>query len=92
MYTKMIRLMSDGRMHSQYELSRELEISPETVQAFIEYLSMRGTLFSAEPRSDEAACANSCRRCMGCKGCLNKKPLEYSATLWVFRDELNKEN
>lgn len=92
MVAKFIRLMSDGKMYSQHELSRELNLSLETVQAFIEYLSIKRMLITAEQQPEESSsCSNGCSRYAGCKGCIKKQSSGHTLTLWEFRKKLHQD-
>ena len=44
MFQKLINLLNNGKTYSQYELSKEMGVSTETLQGFMEYLSEKGFL------------------------------------------------
>jgi hypothetical protein len=88
MFENFIRLLSDGKTYSQYELSKKLDVSIETVQAFIEYLSIKRILSCVEYQAEESSCSTYCNRCTGCKGCVKKQPPGHTPTLWEFRKKV----
>lgn len=85
MFSKFIRLINDGKAYSQYELSQELKLSLETVQAFIEYLSVNNILLRVERQPEESSCSNNCNRCAGCKKNIKNQPLGHTPILWAFQ-------
>lgn len=69
MFQKLISLLHDGNLYSQYELSKELGISTETLQGFMEYLSKKGFLVPIEFQKDIVRNADKCDKCTGCTKC-----------------------
>ncbi len=69
MFQKLISLLHDGKLYSQYELSKELGISTETLQGFMEYLSEKGFLTPVEFQKDINRETSKCSKCTGCTRC-----------------------
>jgi len=69
MFQKLINLLNNGKTYSQYELSKEMGVSTETLQGFIEYLSDKGFLARVEFQKDIDRETNRCSRCSKCTGC-----------------------
>ncbi len=69
MFQKLISLLNSGRIYSQYELSKELDISIETLQEYINYLSERGFLKEVEFQKDDNCKSNKCSNCKSGKSC-----------------------
>lgn len=70
MFQKLINLLNNGKTYSQYELSKEMGVSTETLQGFIEYLSEKGFLVPIETQKDIDCETNRCSRCGKCTGCM----------------------
>ena len=69
MFQKLINLLNNGKTYSQYELSKEMGVSTETLQGFMEYLSEKGFLVPIEIQKDIDRETNRCSRCSKCTGC-----------------------
>ena len=69
MFQKLINLLNNGKTYSQYELSKEMGVSTETLQGFIEYLSDKGFLARVEFQKDIDRDADKCSKCTVCMGC-----------------------
>ena len=69
MFQKLINLLNNGKTYSQYELSKEMGVSTETLQGFMEYLSEKGFLALVEFQNDIDRDINKCSKCTGCMGC-----------------------
>lgn len=69
MLQKLISLLHDGKVYSQYELSKELGVSKETLQGFMEYLSEKGFLAPVEFQKGIDRDADKCGKCTGCTKC-----------------------
>ena len=68
MFQKLINLLNNGKTYSQHELSKEMGVSTETLQGFIEYLSEKGFLARVEFQKDIDRETNRCSRCSKCTG------------------------
>lgn len=74
MFQKLINLLNNGKTYSQYELSKEMGVSTETLQGFIEYLSEKGFLVPIETQKDIDRDINKCSKCTGCTRCSGTNP------------------
>ena len=62
MFEKLIQLLNSGKTFTQYELSEQRGISPETLQSYIEYLHRKGLLSQIALEADNTTCSGSCSR------------------------------
>ena len=76
MFQKLISLLNSGKMYSQYELSKELGVSTETLQEYIEYLSEKGFLKEVEFQKDDNCKSKKCGNCKSGKSCFMGKIME----------------
>ncbi|NMD39061.1 MAG: hypothetical protein GYA87_10335, partial [Christensenellaceae bacterium] len=58
--------MNNGKIYSQYELSEQLGISPETLQSYIEYLFKKGLISRISMETEQNKCSGRCNNCSGC--------------------------
>ncbi len=80
--------MSEGKTYTQIELAKELNVSVETAQCFIEYLTERGLLSKVEYYSDKSSCLSGSNQCEKCKRCAKRTSFENKPILF----ELKKKN
>ncbi len=84
MFKKLIQVMREDRTYSQYELARELGISEEVLESYIEYLYEQGYLLKVDYREAHAGCSSNCSCCKSCKGRAGEEAFENAPTLWEF--------
>jgi len=89
MFEKLIQLLNSGKTFTQYELSEQLGISPETLQSYIEYLHRKGLLSQIVMGAENTACSGSCKACAGCKACAAKQPSVMVPVLWEIKDKID---
>ncbi|NLL91409.1 MAG: hypothetical protein GX222_03205 [Ruminococcaceae bacterium] len=89
MFTKFIRLMNNGKSRSLFEISELLGISPETAEAFIEYLSRKKMLSRVIYNAEELCGSNGCSHCSGCKGCDKSQSGKNVPKIWELNKKLN---
>ncbi|HHW94620.1 MAG TPA: hypothetical protein GX736_01640 [Mogibacterium sp.] len=88
MFQKMLNLLNGGKTYSQYELARELDISPDTLQAWIAYLASCGLLTKVNLHKGADCHINGCGSCSGCQACSSKHTSENLWNIW----ELNQKD
>ncbi len=80
MYARLLRLLKDGRARLPADLARELDISPETLRAYMAYLAERGMLARIRWRND--ALGQGCAGCLSCRGCPAWDESESDPVIW----------
>lgn len=87
MFKKLVRLLSEGKSYSQHELARELGISEEVLQGYIEFLSEQGVISKLDYAGAHAGCSGACSCCKSCKGCAGEAFFENAPMLWEFKKD-----
>lgn len=86
MFQELINLLKTGKTYSQYELAQELDISIDTLHAWIKYLATQGLLSQVNLQKIMDCHTSACSNCMSCQGCSGKCKPENELILW----ELNQ--
>ncbi len=89
MFAKFIDLMDQGRSYTKDDLAKELELSSETLQAFIDYLSGQGILLELDCQPEEVSWQSECKSCAACTRC-KEQQLYNSVKFWELKQNLKQ--
>lgn len=82
MFQKLINLLKSGKTYSQYELARELNISPDTLRAWIEHLVSCGLVSKVDLQQVADYHGEKCGSCVGCRSCSGTHNMKNEPIVW----------
>lgn len=86
MFQKLLSLLKSGKTYSHEALARELDISLDTLEEWLDYLAAHGSLKQVDWQQGADCHANGHSHCAGCNGCSGCHVSDNGPVLWELTD------
>ncbi len=90
MVNKLLLLLKENKTYTLEQLAKEMNVSIETVQSFLEFLTLKKIISQVDYQNIDKECLENCSNCKRCHGCLKFQEHENLPVIWQVNSNLIK--